>query len=288
MAGSTRPATRPPTRRRQTPARLVNTLLTEAGFDPATLAERRETFREESEDEIRRVVAELRKQSVLVGVDRTRYRGNLAPALVLDKVAEAVALTLRYLRYERTLREERAKEYRALSTLRDGYRHMARQLRPDDPREAAGLAKRADMYADLAKHSKGDHPRPRLPGYPDVSPSMHLNRLVLDLVAILTHATNLTQYQLLGQHVPAILSALWECGRGYVPSRGAENPLKRYKDSAKRIKERLYALGDDDHTLAEDMRLGRAKLFAGDDRFPLSLFDPHRTIRTIPRRAARR
>jgi len=269
---------------------LVKSLLTWAGFDPAVLAERRETFRQEHEDEIRRVVSELRARKILGGVDRGRYRAEVSPDLVLEKVAEAVALTLRNLHYARTLKEKRAKADQVRRTLRDGYRHMARQLRHGDPREAARLAKRAAFYAELAQDWKGEDPRPRLPGYPDISPSMHLNHLVLDLVAILTHLTNMSPNYLLGGTrsprpiIPATLRLLWDCGRDCVPPRGAANPLKRYRDSAARIEAAAYNHGDDDYRIADDNLGRRAVMFARDDRFPLSLFEPHRTIRTVPYR----
>ncbi len=122
----------------------------------------------------------------------------------------------------------------------------------------------------------------------------YLDRLILRLAAILTHTTDLTTHYILGEVLPCVLDTAWQFYPDLAPQRGAADPLTRYKrdismskkDAARPPEHRIYLDPHATLKLAENRFLDyRELLFKNDDRFPASLFKPHRSKRTVDHQA---
>jgi len=264
---------------RKAQARRIHSTLTREGFDRVSLREQLEDFQHDYADAILAAAAALRDHNVLAGVDSTRYRTGVDPDHASRKIAEAVERTVLHLKYGARLkhaREERSSDWERRT---DVYRKAAHGLQHIDPKESASFQRKADFFNGMKLHRVPGQPS----GYRDLPPSKQLNILVLDLLAIFTHLTDLTEHHVLDQVVPKIVALL----AGAVSRRGEPHPLKRYKDAKVRIVSWERNIGNDRFTMKDDLFLRRCLLFAEDDRFDLSLFAPHRQIRTVPHHAGR-
>jgi hypothetical protein len=247
--------------------------------------------------EIDRLASALRDP--LQRIDSTRWR--CSRAAVRRKIAEELfncfVLEIRHARHWWD-------GVRSLQTERDAYLKAARIIaklpRISHEAEAAfrfhrGVPAPADLkHQALLLNGRVNwflQVRPR-PLYHHTA--RYLDRLTLRLAAILTHTTDLTTHYALGEILPCVLDAAWQFYPDLAPRRGAGDPLTRYKrdmsmskkDAARPVEQRIYLDPRATLKLAENRFLEYRKLlFKNDDRFPVSLFQPHRSIRTVDRMA---
>jgi hypothetical protein len=189
---------------------------------------------------------------------------------------------------------------RSLQAERDAYLKAAKILtkipRTSDEAEAA-FGFHRDLPAPPNLKYQGERLNGRLNWFLQFRPrplychsARYLNRLILRLTAILTHTTDLTPHYILKELLPGVLGTAWQSYSALAPRRGAADPLTRYKrdisaakkDLARPLEQRIRLDPRATLNLSENHSLEyRTLLFKNDDRFPLSLFEPRRSTRTV-------
>jgi hypothetical protein len=232
-----------------------------------------------NESEVKSVASALFEHNVLAGIPADRYRTEKAgPRLIEVRMAEQVSERFSELRLYRRTEETPVR----VAIKREAHAKCAKIMR------AVGSKGWAEKHAKeaewLAHHERQIRSEKSFELYRATKTNMakSLTELTFDLVAILMHTTDLTENFILDKEVapgivPQIFSVAWKLYPDCRPARGAANPMKRYKDAVKRVavKER--------HLFER-----RVFLFAGDERFPGSLFERHKSTRTVERRMGRR
>jgi len=260
------------------------------GLDAADVAALRndlDLFRREHADEIGRVVSALRVHSILAAVDSAAYRPGAARADVEEKIAEAIVEMFLGLEDAEAIRSERDTLRARVERRRDAHRRAASDLKKAHPRHAAAEETVAASFAEIVRSLTPI-------GGGLMRRGERLDSLTVKIVAILDHATVFKPHHVLKEIVPAILAGTWASYPAYAPQkrRGEDHPLARYERAIKRIvagpvepfftaPKRPGGFTVDDHLLHR-----RALLYAGDRRFPMAMFLPHRRRRTVAYRSA--
>jgi hypothetical protein len=229
-------------------------------------------FRETRKSEIDRIAASLRKRQVFFSIEDDRWRA--AEHLALEKVAEAIIEQFEMIEI---LHRSENHVRRAITT-RDAMSKASRILRKaglDD----RGLANDARWFDAQTKNERESVSykfyRPTL-----TSIAATINALTLNVVAILAHTTTLTPSHIAAEIAPGILETAWDAYPELAPKRGAKDPQSRYKDALRAATRESSAKAKRPWTEADQLQLFRFHLFAGDDRFPVALFEPHKTFRS--------
>lgn len=213
----------------------------------------------------------LRKADVLVGVEESRYREGVSRAAVEDKLGEPLVDASWWFKQP----SRRADQIGRIQRLEKGYRRAAGILRHAGASEwPEHLEADARWMVGHEMNVRGWPPHPDLAQPTQTFRRRKMNRLVIELLAILRHTTNLTVTYMAQDVLPGILGV---ATRHYdAPPSTDESTWSRYKTLAAEATHR--ELSPDDQLFHF-----RVALFAGDDRFPSSLFKPHRP-RNVPRK----
>jgi len=213
-----------------------------------------------------KAVDHLRKAGVLDSVTLDDYRPGVLRGTVEAKLGEQIVTTCAEFGRPSYCAEQIADIKRAA----DAYRSMAAIA------AKAGLKeRRAELEAEakwLAGHL--ENVKDLLP-FREVRPTVtwqrrKMNRIMIEVLAILRHTTHLTHHRAVKEILPGILKVANKYGAPLVKKEAGT--WDRYKTLAGEAKARGFIL--DDTILSF-----RVSLFAGDDRFSPTLFEPHPTRR---------
>lgn len=209
-------------------------------------------------DEIDDMASAIRDALDRVPTDRWRCSRDLARR----KIAEAIFMTFGQIWYA----SESLNVDLQLRDRSDKYRKAAKILRGE--RIAADLqhwALRLDTLAKSCGHLSFAHEK-----------AEYLDGLTVTFVAILVHTTDMTKGYILKEIIDEILQLAFPRSPLIALQRGARDARKRYVRAMSRVK------GSPLRKLAENQfLLLRRFLFIADGRFPASLFQPHRSKRTV-------
>jgi hypothetical protein len=241
--------------------------------DVARLKKQHQYLQEKNRKRIEQLATTLRSDNVLAGIDSTRWR--CSTDLALPKIAEAIIETFGEIR----LRRGQADGLLSVKDKKDAYRNASIKLRSvgADDRGLGSDAKWLEGHQKNIENSLGYQlyrPTPK-------AIAECLDKLTMNLVAILSHATNLTEYYILTAILPTILEAAWNVNPDCAPARGKKDSLSRYKLAMSKCVQLSRNTARRTWNAADQLEMFRFLLFAGDDRFPESLFEPHRAVRTV-------
>ena len=188
----------------------------------------------------------------------------------IAKIAEEVASIFQWLRLDRLTRGAKGQLIDEAENWRNAYRNAERDFKKINPALGGMNYYLAEYWDRHLKKEKNN----LCPPLNEVK-SKFIDKLTLNLVAILSHTTDLTTNYMTKEILPGILSAVLECYPDFANKIRVENIHKRFKN-----------IGTSS-TRPEMLRRIRFILFVGDDRFPEKLFRPHPIHRFVPHRTVK-
>ena len=249
--------------------------------DIEAIRSNRESFRAAHAAEIDRVATALRESGILQKIDSSRWREPRRVDLTTAKLAEVIVHAFRPFKRDAEFRADVNDAVAKAERNRDLHRDMAMvAILFGDAAEAASKARDAAGFEQIRRRARklsaGTRQEKRR------SIGERLDRLTGDLVAVLIHVTRLTEHYALDKVVPPLYDVARESFPEHAPESGLKEPVQRYNRAMRKtLTEWRTRQPEIRFTKADQVNLCRARLFAGDDRFPAALFDPHRSIRTV-------